>query len=409
MLQKILVTSLIFFNAVSILGSVLTEFAIPWLVLQMTGSPTYVGILLGLKFIPVFLSSIIGGGMIDRYGRIKVSQYADLLNFFAVAAIPLFYMYDQLDMSLLAMLVFLSSILDNPGRGAKDVILAEEIDGRKLKHEKVNGFNSLVESLADLLGPVLAGLLIGIYGVVNLLWFDAFSFLIPIIGLALLHKYLMPQKLEAAEAKPKSDLLFGIKYIFKQQSVFWLLLLNAVISMSISVLLFIYLPIFAKMVLNSALDQGVIMLFFASGTISSALLYTFLGDKFAFKKLLILGYGCLTLSLIGINFATGLWQFAITIGFVGLFLGFSGPLEASYLQRKVKSDIRGRVFGAYYGLRQLLVPIAMPLVGYYLEFISPFKMVENRLISSPNLMLILGCVLGGILLVYVSKFYRVKD
>lgn len=364
----------------------------------MTGSPLYVGILLGFKFIPVFLSSIIGGGLIDRFGSVKTSQYSDLLNFFAVALIPLLYVYNQLDMSLLVILIFLSAVLDSPGRSAKDVIFANQLDAQDDHREKYNGFNSLVESAMDLCGPLLAGILISLYGVVNLLWFDAFSFLIPIIGLLLLQKHLSkpaPQK----NQQNLKEFLAGFNYIFSHKETLIITLLSAIISMALSVLLFLYLPIFANQVLNSPIDQGIIMVFFATGTMSSTLLYTFLGKKFDYRNLLSFGYTGLALTIIAINFASTIWVFAIIILIMGLFLGFSGPLEATYLQRHVPENMRGRVFATYGGLRQLLVPISMPFVGYYLEFISPMT-------GTPNVMLFMGLILLAVVMIYSFKYKR---
>ncbi|PCI87940.1 MAG: hypothetical protein COB24_04160 [Hyphomicrobiales bacterium] len=389
MISRKILTSLISFNGVSILGNALTEFAIPWLILDMTGSPAYVGILLGFKFIPVFLSSIIGGGLIDRFGSVKTSQYSDLLNFLAVGLIPLLFIYDQLDMSILVVLIFLSAVLDSPGRSAKDVIFATQLDVSDVAREKANGFNSLVESAMDLCGPLLAGILISLYGVINLLWFDAFSFLIPIIGLLLLQKHLAkPPRQE--NTQNLREFLAGFRYIYQHKETAIIVILSAIISMALSVLLFLYLPIFANQILQSPIDQGIIMVFFASGTMSSTLLYTFLGNKFDYRNLLSFGYAGLALSIIAINFATSLWPFAIIIGVMGLFLGFSGPLEATYLQKHVPENLRGRVFATYGGLRQLLVPISMPIVGLYLEYMRPMN-------TAPNVMLYMGLLLlaGG--------------
>lgn len=393
-----ILTSLISFNGVSILGNALTEFAIPWLILDMTGSPAYVGILLGFKFIPVFLSSIIGGGLIDRFGSVKTSQYSDLLNFFAVALIPLLFIYDQLDMSLLVILIFLSAVLDSPGRSAKDVIFATQLDASDMEREKANGYNSLVESAMDLCGPLLAGVLISLYGVINLLWFDAFSFLIPIIGLLLLQKHLAKPP-HQENTQNLREFLAGFGYIYQHKQTLIIVILSAIISMALSVLLFLYLPIFANQILQSPIDQGIIMVFFASGTMSSTLLYTFLGDRFDYRNMLSFGYAGLALSIIAINFATSLWPFAIIIGIMGLFLGFSGPLEATYLQKHVPENLRGRVFATYGGLRQLLVPISMPIVGLYLEYVRPMN-------TAPNVMLYMGLLLLAVVGLYSLKFRR---
>src|SRR6266571_594363 len=70
-------------------GSQLTLVALPWFVLQITGSPTQTGLTGSFLALPQFISGILGGAVIDRLGYRRVSIAADLVSGAGIATIPL--------------------------------------------------------------------------------------------------------------------------------------------------------------------------------------------------------------------------------------------------------------------------------------------------------------------------------
>lgn len=53
-------------NAVSLFGNHLTGLAIPWFVLETTGSPTRTGLVAFAGLVPTVLVAILGGALVDR-------------------------------------------------------------------------------------------------------------------------------------------------------------------------------------------------------------------------------------------------------------------------------------------------------------------------------------------------------
>ncbi|WP_323866805.1 MFS transporter [Xenorhabdus szentirmaii] len=122
---------LLAFNGVSILGNAITEIAIPWLILEISGSPLLVASVMSAKILPLILSIFFSAKLVDKYGAFRISLLSDLVNFLSVLLIPVFYTIDVLHFYLLAVLLIFSTILDSPGRLAKDIMLAKEI--KKIK------------------------------------------------------------------------------------------------------------------------------------------------------------------------------------------------------------------------------------------------------------------------------------
>ncbi|MGH2593842.1 MAG: MFS transporter, partial [Anaerolineae bacterium] len=69
-------------------GNVFATIAIPWFVLQTTGSATQTGITGFFTILPVVLAGFFGGTLIDRVGYKRTSIIADLASGVTVALIP---------------------------------------------------------------------------------------------------------------------------------------------------------------------------------------------------------------------------------------------------------------------------------------------------------------------------------
>ena len=74
---------------VSLTGNMMTMVAIPWFVLQTTGSAARTGIVAAAGLVPIVVSGFMGGALVDRLGYRRASIVADLASSGAVAAIPL--------------------------------------------------------------------------------------------------------------------------------------------------------------------------------------------------------------------------------------------------------------------------------------------------------------------------------
>src|SRR5713226_8988555 len=98
-------------TAVSLIGSLLTLVALPWFVLQVTGSPAQTGLTGSFLALPQFVSGILGGAVIDRLGYRRVSIAADLVSGAGIAAIPLLYATGGLAFWQILALVFVGGLL----------------------------------------------------------------------------------------------------------------------------------------------------------------------------------------------------------------------------------------------------------------------------------------------------------
>ena len=106
-------------NAISQVGNIFAFIAIPWFVLQTTGSASKTRITVAAGALPVIIAGAFGGALVDRIGYKRASVLSDLAGSGAVLAIPLLHHTVGLACWQLLILVFLGAILDMPGVTAR--------------------------------------------------------------------------------------------------------------------------------------------------------------------------------------------------------------------------------------------------------------------------------------------------
>ena len=185
-LNPIPIYSLFIANAISLVGNVFSAIAIPWFVLQTTGSATQTGITGFFTILPVVIAGFLGGTLIDRLGYKRTSIISDLASGVTTAMIPLLHFTIGLEFWQLMVLVFLGALLDSPGGTARAALLPELAEQAGMPIERATSLTHVIERGARLVGAPLAGLLISVMSTENVLWLDAASFFISaaIIGIA---------------------------------------------------------------------------------------------------------------------------------------------------------------------------------------------------------------------------------
>src|SRR5512137_2600386 len=88
---RVPIVALLTANAISMTGHVLAVIAIPWFVLQTTGSATQTGITGFFSILPVVVAGLFGGALVDRLGYKRTSVIADLASGITVALIPILF------------------------------------------------------------------------------------------------------------------------------------------------------------------------------------------------------------------------------------------------------------------------------------------------------------------------------
>jgi MFS family permease len=144
-------------TGLSMVGNIITFLAVPWFVLQTTGSAARTGLTGGVVVLGMVVGGFFGGPLVDRFGFRRASIVADLASGLTVTLIPLLYLTVGLAFWQLLVLVLLGTCLDTPGMTARQSLIPDLADRARMPVERANSALQTIESSSDLLGTAARG------------------------------------------------------------------------------------------------------------------------------------------------------------------------------------------------------------------------------------------------------------
>ncbi|MDP4176087.1 MAG: MFS transporter [Bacteroidota bacterium] len=377
-------------------GTWMQNVAQGWLVLHLTNSPLWLG-LLGLSFaVPMIVFPFAGGVVVDRIDKIrllKITQTGMMATAFILALLTwtnLISVWHILTASFIGA-SFLA--FDNPARQA---LVPALVEPRDLLNAL--SLNSATYTGAALVGPAVAGALLGPLGAGSLFMLNAISFLSVMFAL-----FSMKNVKSHSGNKPvslKESALKGLIYAWKTRFILALLMLSTLASFfgrSYQNLL----PIFARDIFRSG--AGGYGLLLSSGG-AGALVGAF--GLASAKKLK--HHGAL-LILCGLVFSIFIVLFAFSSsllwGILFLFIAggtatMVGTIIATFIQVEVPNELRGRIISLY-----TITLIGFPALGAMGS--GAAAELLGGIQGAPRAVLIGGIIVGVVTLL-VSPFFWKK-
>lgn len=169
--------ALLIAEAVSSTGSAITFVALPWFVLSTGGSATRMSIVLAAEILPMALFGIPSGSVVARLGARTTMLISDLVRAPLVALVPILHWSGHLTFGGLLVIVFLLGLFTAPYMSSQRTILPEIFGDDENAVAKASGLFGAAQHLPIVIGPAIAGILIGFFGTSPLLLVDAATFL----------------------------------------------------------------------------------------------------------------------------------------------------------------------------------------------------------------------------------------
>ncbi|UFJ62160.1 MFS transporter [Brevibacillus sedimenti] len=205
------------------IGSQIYLFALPWLLFEMTGSVGWMSTMWAVEMLPFVLVGPFLGVFVDRWDRRKVLIWSDFARMILVCLIPLLYKVGLLNVIWLFVIGFCLSIFMIMFDLVSDFSVIPQLVAR----EQLTAANSLyrsMDNITTMLGPVIAGALVGLVGTVESLYIDGLSYLFTLIVVTIL-----PITLQNEKARTRMtwqtvflDIKEGITFLFRSE-ILWVL------------------------------------------------------------------------------------------------------------------------------------------------------------------------------------------
>lgn len=365
------------------LGNAVVAVVLPWLVLQRTGSPALAGLVAAAALAPLVASAVLGGALVDRWGRRRTSVRADLLSAAAVAAVPIVDLVWGLTIPVLMVLVAAGAMFDGPGMAAREALRPDVARTSGWGLERVNARGEAVDGLAAVVGPALAGLLVVALAPVTALWVTAVMFVLA----AAVTRWLVPDT-SAAPARGDTPVSTaggtgptvtgrttdpywvsvreGLSLVWRDRTLRAVGVLGAVVVLVLAPAEAVVLPAWFA----GADDAGglaAVLAAFAAGGLIGALSGPALTRRWGRRRVLLAGLVVLTVGVTlfaVVDVTGGLVTLAVM---TGLGAGPVGPLLAVLAQERTPEPLRGRVLGAMASMSLAAAPAGLLVTGPLLQ------------------------------------------
>lgn len=351
-------------NTVSNIGSWAQRIAQDWLVLELTHSGTYLGIVTALQFAPVLFFSLHGGALADRYNKRKVLIATNILGGLASLGLGTLVMSGQIKLwqvFVLASVLGISTAIDAPVRQS----FTTEVVGQSDLPNAVS-LNSANFNAGRLIGPALSGLLIAAFGTGPSFIFNGLTYFFVIIALMKLDERAFFQ---IDRASTMTSVREGLQYALARPDIYVvMLMIFFVATFGLNFQIFNALMA-TKEFHKGPASYGLLGTFIAVGSFSGAIFSARL-ERFRKTQFVILVGGIFSLTVIVLSIMPNYLSYAIWLPICGVTALTTLITANSIVQVNSDQKIRGRVMGIYLLIFMGGTPFGAPLIGIFSEIIG---------------------------------------
>lgn len=374
-------------QAVSLFGSSIVQMAIVWYVTMQTSSGIWLTILTLSSFLPQMIISPFAGVWADRYNKKKIIILADILIAVSTLILAIFLQINNLANTSLIAIVGVS-IIRSIGTGIQTPTVNSMIPllVPEDKLMKFNGVNSSIQSVIQFASPLVAGGILVLGSISNILFIDVIT---AVIGVSILSFIKIEQKsIQKIEKKASTinDIKEGIKFSISDMLIGKLLLIYGI---------FIFLSVpssfMSSLIITRNFGQDYMYLSICEtiGFVGMFLGGLLLGTWGGFKnrnKTLTLGMILYSIFAIALGVVTQYWMFVALIFFISFSIPIIQTTTMTMLQEKVQTQMQGRIFSLLNAIFSGLMPLGMILFGVLADIVS----INYIIIPAGAILLLIG-------------------
>jgi MFS family permease len=354
-------------QGISLVGTWMQNVGEGWLILTLTNSPFYVGLTSALSSLGVLLFSLYAGVIADRVDKRRVivfMQIAFMLEAFTVAILVWTGVVAVWQVLVLATILGIASAFDIPMRQS---FLVEMVGKEDLMN--AIALNSSLFNGARVIGPAIAGLLIGALGVAWCYFLNGLSYIAVIAGLLMM-------RLPPVVRTVKTTSTWGgfrevLAFLRGNRGLRSLMILTAILS----VFGFPYIsmmPVFARDVLHrGATGYGALTSSIGIGAVIGALGVA-VGSSHIRKRgrLMLVGGTAFGMLVMLFSASRALALSMVLLAFAGCAMIVNNSLTNTLLQTAAPDHLRGRIMGFYSFVFVGMAPFGAFLFGLVAEHIG---------------------------------------
>ena len=357
-------------DAVSLSGNVVALVAIPWFVLQETGSAALTGLTGFFTWLPVVIAAFFGGVIVDRLGFRTTSVVADFASAAAVAGIPALHLTVGIELWQLFVLVFVGALLDAPGVTARRSLLPEIVELAQMRMERATSIVQAIRQGSFLVGAPIGGVLVAVLGAPNALWVDAASFL----ASAALVGGVVPAAIALPPRQEKTgyfaDLAEGLRFVWRDRLIRAIVITVLLTNFLDAPLASVILPVFVDNEFGTAEHLGLLLGVFGAASIVGAAAFGAIGHRLPRRRTFVVCFFLASIPYLALATTPSLGATLVIAAAFGIVGAPLNPILNTVGFERIPAVLRGRVLGTITAAAYSAIPLGILGGGLLIEVIG---------------------------------------
>lgn len=346
---------------VSTIGTWMQNTAQPWLAYELTKSAFLLSLVSALQFTPVLLFSLFAGAVIDRVPKKNIlifTQSASMLITFALSILVWSGKIQYWHLLISSTLLGVVNTFDMPSRQS---FVVEMVGHDDLMN--AIALNSMAFNVARIVGPSIAGIVMGFFGISFCFLANSISFGAVLISLFFIRPVLAPVMRKNQSRNVFANINDGLLYIRKHDILLITLLVSAVVG-TFTPNFSVTIPVFAKQILHQGeAGYGFLMSVMGGGSLCGALLIAMLSKTGPQKFILYIVPMVVGTFLALIGCTSAFFPTGLTLAVTGFFFVAYNSNANSTMQLNMEDSYRGRIMSVYTFVNAGSTPVGNLFVG----------------------------------------------
>ena len=364
----------------SAFGNAIANVIWPWLVLQRTGDPAAAGLVTTCIVLPSAAFALIGGNLIDRFGRKRMSIISDIISAASVIALITVDATTGLTMAWFIALGIIGAVGDISERSGKTT-------------DWLAGASQGMSGISFLLGPAFAGFMLSAINMTSILWITAGCSATAALLTTLITLGTQKPGHEHSTPAPEWAIWREILHI---PAIRLFAIITLVTQILVSPFIMVLLPAHFESINNST-ALGFALSSYAIGMIVGGTVITQVGTSrrrliwaiaMGFNGLAFIGIAWLSLTPIVI---AGM----LTAGIAG---GMMQPIVTVLVTETIPTSRRGRAFSLLTAVGSLTGPIGLAATTVALGLTSVYRVA--MVCGLTGVVVMVGAAIAGVRVLY---------
>lgn len=353
-------------QSISTLGTGISTFALPLLVLALTHSPLLAGLMAAVRQAPYLLFSLPAGALIDRWDRKAVMIRCDVVRWLALGSIPLMFALGHLTLAQLYIVAFVEGTAFVLFSLAQIAALPQIVAPAHLS--RAYSLDNANEYMGALAGPALGAFIIGLapfvaIGAILAYLVDSLSYLASVFSLRFIRVSFQTERAVTSKRRLGNEIAEGLRFLWEQRRLRLMVILTTAINFLQSSITLAVIVLARIQLHMDVRTLGFVLSAAGVGGVVGALLAPWLRVRVRFGQIILGSVLLWAGAVLVLVLAPAPGWLAVGVGAVSLLWPVYGVTLVSYRLELTPDVLQGRVNSAFRFLSYGSEPVGAAVGG----------------------------------------------